>query len=432
MTPCISRRGESPLTRTIGFKARLKTLFLFLAVIGPGLVTANADNDAGGITTYTQAGALYGYKMLFGLLLITFSLGVIQEMAARMGAVTGKGLSDLIREEFGVRWTFLAMLVLLIANAAVTIAEFAGIAASYQVFGLGRWNWFLIPLTAALLWLMVVKGSYRLVEKAFMLLSLIFLAYVISGFRARPDWGLVAHHLFVPHFEWDAGFLKLFIGVIGTTITPWMQFYLQSSVVDKGITAKEYRYERWDVLFGAFVTDFVSFFIIVSAAAAIFFTAGPQPIEVPAQAAQALQWVAGRYAALLFAAGLLGASILAAPILPLSTSYAICEAFGWESGLDQRFSGAPIFYGLFTAMILAGAGFILLPGVQRHLVDVMLFSQFLNGILVPIIMIFMIGLINNKRLMGEHVNGRIYNFIAWATVVAIILLTAAMLVTMFV
>ena len=278
------------------WKARWHSMLLFLAVIGPGLVTANADNDAGGITTYTQAGALYGYKMLFGILAITFSLGVIQEMAARMGAVTGKGLSDLIREEFGVRWTVVAMVVLLVANFAVTIAEFAGIAASYQVFGLARLNWFLLPLTAGLLWLLVVKGSYRLVERAFLALSLVFAAYVISGLRANPDWGQVAHHLFTPHFEWNTGYITMFIGVIGTTITPWMQFYLQSSVVDKGITAKHYGYERLDVLFGAFVTDFVSFFIIVSAATAIYFVTGPQSIETPAMAAQALRWVAGPYA----------------------------------------------------------------------------------------------------------------------------------------
>ena len=411
-------------------KTRWRTLLLFLAVIGPGIVTANADNDAGGITTYTQAGALFGYKMLFGILLITFSLGVIQEMAARMGAVTGKGLSDLIREEFGVRWTVLAMLVLLVANVAVTIAEFAGIAASYQVFGLGGLVWFLIPLTAVLLWLLVVKGSYRMVERAFLVLSLVFLAYIISGFRARPDWGQVAHHLFVPHFEWNVGFIAMFIGVIGTTITPWMQFYLQSSVVDKGITAEDYRYERLDVLFGAFVTDFVSFFIIVSAATAIYFAGGPRGLETPAMAAQALRWVAGPYAGYLFAVGLFGASVLAAPILPLSTSYAICEAFGWESGLDRRFGEAPVFYGLFSVMIATGAGFVLIPWVQRNLVRVMLFSQFLNGLLVPIIMIFMLRLVNNKRLMGKHINGPVYNTIAWATVIAIILLTVAMLVTM--
>ncbi|MGE5599353.1 MAG: Nramp family divalent metal transporter [Bacteroidota bacterium] len=412
------------------WKSRWRSLGLFLAVIGPGLVTANADNDAGGITTYTQAGALYGYKMLFGILIITFGLAVIQEMAARMGAVTGKGLSDLIREEFGVRWTVLAMAVLLVANMAVTVAEFAGIAASYQVFGLGGLNFLLVPLTAALLWLLVVKGSYRLVERAFLALSLVFAAYVVSGLRAGPDWGQVARHLLIPHFEWSPGFITMFIGVIGTTITPWMQFYLQSSVVDKGITAEHYRYERVDVIFGAFLTDFVSFFIIVSAAAAIYFSGGPRVLETPAMAAQALRWVAGPYAAHLFAGGLFGASVLAAPILPLTTSYAICEAFGWESGIDRRYGEAPVFYGLFTLMIAAGAGVVLLPWVRRNLVQVMLFSQFLNGLLVPVIMIFMLRLVNNRRLMGRHVNGRVYNLIAWTTVGGIILLTVAMLVTM--
>lgn len=401
---------------------RLQTIAIALSVIGPGLVTANADNDAGGITTYASVGAAYGYEMLWGLLLITVSLAIVQEMSARMGAVTGKGLSDLIREEFGVKWTVLAMLTLLFSNMATTAAEFAGIAAAMEIFGVSRY--LAVPLAGLLLWLAVVKGSYKQLEKLFLGLSLVFVTYIVSGFLARPEWPVVFRSLVVPTFRWEPKFVVLFIGLIGTTITPWMQFYLQSSVVDKGISAKDYKWERIDVLFGAFVTDFVSFFIIVSTAATLH-RAGIL-VETAKDAALALRPLAGGYAAILFALGLLGASVLAASILPLSTAYAICEAFGWESSVSRRFNEAPVFFGLFTFLMLFGVAVVLIPGLS--LVKLMLFAQIVCGILVPIIMVFQLKLINNRRLMGEYVNGPVYNAITWVTVVFVNLLTVLLIV----
>lgn len=415
-------------------KNKFRNIMLFLSVLGPGLITANADNDAGGIATYSSIGAAYGYKLLWGLILITISLGIVQEMCSRMGAVTGKGLSDLIRERFGVKLTFFAMVTLLIANVTTTIADFAGIAAASELIGpaLGLpagfpIKYIVVPLMAVLLWFLVIKGSYKAVEKAFLVLSLVFIAYVISGIAAKPNWGEVIHNTFIPTFDWsDPKFILLFIGMIGTTITPWMQFFLQSSVVDKGIDVKKYKYEKIEVLFGAFVTDFVSFFIIVSTAAAIFYTVGPRDIQTAKDAAVALQPLAGNYASLLFAVGLFGASVLAASVLPLSTSYAVCEAFGWESGLDKKWSEAPVFFGLYTALIAIGAGIVLLP--QIDLIKIMLVSQEVNGILIPVILIYMLKLINDKDIMGEYVNSRGYNIIAWTTVVFIVILTLLLLV----
>lgn len=414
--------------------AKIRNIFLFLSVLGPGLITANADNDAGGIATYASVGAAYGYKLLWGLILITISLGIVQEMCARMGAVTGKGLSDLIREQFGVKLTFFAMVTLLIANVTTTIADFAGIAAASELigpaFGLPQGfplKYIVVPVVAVLLWFLIIKGSYKAVEKAFLALSLVFIAYVISGIAAKPDWSQVVQNTFIPTFDWkDPKFILLFIGTIGTTITPWMQFFLQSSVVDKGIDVKHYKYERVEVLFGAFVTDFISFFIIVSTAAAIYYKVGPREIQTAGDAAAALAPIAGNYASLLFAIGLFGASVLAASVLPLSTSYAVCEAFGWESGINKKWSEAPVFFGLYTALIVIGAGVVLLPHVD--LIKVMLISQEVNGILIPIILIYMLKLINNKDLMGEYVNSKGYNIVAWTTVVFIIALTVMLLV----
>jgi len=416
--------------------ARFKKIMLFLSVLGPGLITANADNDAGGIATYASVGAAYGYKLLWALILITISLGIVQEMCARMGVVTGKGLSDLIREQFGVKMTFFAMVTLLIANVTTTIADFAGIAAaseligSYGFLGLPAGfpiKYIIVPVVAVLLWLLVIKGNYKAVEKAFLVLSLVFVSYVISGIIAKPDWGQVVRHTFIPVFEWnDSKFILLFIATIGTTITPWMQFFLQSSVVDKGIDIKNYKYERAEVLFGALVTDFVSFFIMVSTAAAIYYKAGPKDIATAADAAIALQPLAGNYATVLFAVGLFGASVLAASVLPLSTSYAICEAFGWESGLDKKWSEAPVFFGLYTALVVLGAGVVLLPNI--NLIKIMLVSQEVNGILIPVILVYILRLINNKELMGEYVNSRGYNIIAWLTVIFVVTLTILLLV----
>lgn len=416
--------------------SKLRNIMLFMSVLGPGLITANADNDAGGIATYASVGAAYGYKLLWGLILITISLAVVQEMCSRMGAVTGKGLSDLIRENFGIKMTFFAMVTLMIANVTTMIADFAGIAASAELIG-GAFKpalpsgfqikYIVVPVIALLLWLLIIKGSYKAVEKAFLVISLVFLSYVISGIMAKPDWRLVAKSTLIPTFEWkDPNFILLFIGTIGTTITPWMQFYLQSSVVDKGIDIKEYKYERFEVLAGAFVTDFVSFFIIVSTAAAIYYKAGPTEIKTAADAAAALVPLAGKYASLIFSIGLFGASVLAASVLPLSTSYAICEAFGWESGIDKKWNEAPVFYGLYTVLIITGAGTVLFPKID--LIKIMLISQEVNGILIPVILVYMLKLINNKEIMGEHVNSRGYNIIAWTTVVFVIILTVMLLV----
>lgn len=400
-----------------------KRLLLFLAIMGPGIITASADNDAGGIATYATAGASYGYELLWMLFLITFSLGVVQEMNARMGAVTGKGLSDLIREQFGVGMTLLAMLVLLIANIATTIAEFAGIAASMEIFGVSKYV--SVPVAAIAIWFLVVKGSYKKVEKVFLGLCLIFLTYVISGFLVHPPWGEIARQTFTPTFRFESHYLLIFIGTIGTTITPWMQFFIQSSVVDKGINFKNYKYTRADVLFGAFVTSFVAFFIIVATAATLH-KAGIQ-VSTVKDAALALSPLAGKMASYLFAIGLFGASMLAGTVLPLSTAYAICEAFGMESGVSKRFDEAPVFFWLYTIVIVLGAGFVLIP--QVPLILVMLISQDVNGILLPIILIFMLKLINDKKLMGEYTNGPILNLIAWGTTIALIILTALLLIT---
>jgi len=400
-----------------------RRILIFLAIMGPGIITACADNDAGGITTYSVAGASFGYEMLWGLLLITIALAVVQEMCARMGAVTGKGLSDLIRENFGVRWTMFAMVILLIANLFTIIADFAGIAASGEIFGISRF--FFIPLMAGIIWFTVLRGSYKIVERVFLGFCLAQFAYIFSGFMAHPDWSLALRHTVVPSFRMDAHFVLLLIGVIGTTITPWMQFYIQSSIRDKGITVKQYKYERLEVLFGAFLTDFVSFFIIVACAATLF-KYGIR-IETAKDAAVALGPLAGEFAETLFALGLFGASTLTASIVTLSSSYAICEAFGWENGINKNFREAPIFYGLFTFLILIGAGVVMWP--QLSLIVVMLLSQEVNGILLPFILIFMLILINNRRIMGKEVNSTFYNVIAGSVVAALILLTAILIVT---
>jgi NRAMP (natural resistance-associated macrophage protein)-like metal ion transporter len=399
-----------------------KNLFLFLSIMGPGIITASADNDAGGIATYATVGASYGYEMLWVLFLITFSLCVVQEMNARMGAVTGKGLSDLIREQFGVKMTFLAMSVLLVANIATTIAEFAGIAASMEIFGISKY--ISVPIAAVVIWTLVVKGSYKKVERVFLGLCLVFITYVISGFLVHPPWGTIAQKTFTPSFQLESHYLLVFIGTIGTTITPWMQFFIQSSVVDKGVTLKDYKYIRADVLFGAFVTSFVAFFIIVATAATLH-ESGIQ-VNTVKDAAVALKPIAGQAASYLFAIGLFGASMLAGTVLPLSTAYAICEAFGLESGVNKRFDEAPVFFWLYTIVIVLGAGCVLIPDIS--LILVMLVSQDVNGILLPVILFFMLRLVNNKKLMGEYTNGPIFNIIAWGTAIALIILTCLLLV----
>lgn len=395
-----------------------RRLLAFLAIMGPGLVTSTADNDAGGIATYAVLGAAYGFQMLWILLLITISLGVVQEMVARMGVVTGKGLSDLIREEFGVKTTAFAMFTLLIANIATTIAEFVGIAAASELLGIPKFV--TVPLAAIFVWFVVVRGNYKRAEKIFLMLSLVFLTYIFAAFLARPDWGEVARGLTTPTIVPETKFVLLFIATVGTTITPWMQFYLQASIVDKGLAVNDLAYARADVLFGAFITDFFSFFMIVATGATLFI-AGIRDISSAAQAAQALAPIAGPLAGELFAIGLLGASLLGASILPLSTSYAICEAFGWERGVNHELRDAPIFYGLYTGLIVIGALVALIPGAPLFLI--LLLSQDVNGILLPVILILMLRLTNNRRLMGKHVNSRFANALGWGTALTVIIAT---------
>lgn len=402
-----------------------RRLFLFLAVVGPGIITANVDNDAGGITTYSLAGASFGYKLLWTLIPITVALIVVQEMCARMGAVTGKGLADLIRERFGVRITFYAMLGLLLADLGNTISEFAGVAASMELFGVNKY--ISVPLGALLVWGLVVRGSYKSVERVFLVACLLYLSYVASGFMANPPWGEVMRDLVVPSFSLNSSYLTMLVGVVGTTIAPWMQFYIQAAVVEKGITVKDYGYSKVDVIAGCFMVNLVALFIIVSCAATLHVHG--IKIESAKDAALALAPLAGQWASWLFALGLLNASLFSASILPLATAYIICEGFGIEAGVDKSWREAPVFYWLYTLIIIIGAGVILIPDMP--LILVMFWSQVVNGVLLPFVLIFMLLLINNADLMGTYVNSRTYNVISWVTVAVMIVLTVLMIVTSF-
>ncbi len=416
-------------TTTPAQKSWRARAMLFLAVVGPGFITANVDNDAGGIYTYSVAGAQFGYSLLWTLIPITIALVVVQEMAARMGAVTGKGLSDLIREEFGLRLTFFVMIALILTNFGNVIAEFAGVASSLELFGLSRFV--VVPFAAVIVWLLVVKGTYESVEKIFLAASAFYVCYIIAGLLAHPNWEQAA--IATVSRPKDVGirsygYIYMVIAVVGTTIAPWMQFYLQASVVEKGITPKQYRTSRWDVIVGCIFTDVVAWFIIVACAATLF-AAGHHEINDAADAAQALRPLAGEYAYLLFAAGLFNASIFAASILPISTAYTVCEGLGFESGLDKKFHEAPVFYWLYTLIIVFGAAVLMIP--KLPLVYVTVLSQAVNGIVLPFVLIFMLMLTNDRELMGEHVNGRTFNVIAWLTVAVVIVLTLALVVTQF-
>ncbi|PSH03504.1 MAG: Mn transporter [Acidobacteria bacterium] len=400
-------------------------LMMFLAVVGPGFITANVDNDAGGIWTYSQAGAQFGYGLLWVMLPMTLALVVVQEMTARMGAVTGKGLSDLIREEFGVRTTFLLMVGLIITNFGNIVAEFAGIAGSLALFGIPIWA--SVPFCAALVWFMVVKGSYKTVEKVFLVASFIYFAYIVAGVLAHPNWKAAGMATLVPpdhHLFRNSTYVYMVIGVIGTTIAPWMQFYLQSSIVEKGITEKQYGASRFDVVVGCIFTDVVAWFIVVACAATLF-VHGHHELRDGAEAAQSLLPLAGKYAYILFAVGLFNASLFAASILPISTAYAVCEGLGFESGLDKKFSEAPFFYWLYTGLIVAGAGVILWPNLP--LVKITILSQVVNGAVLPFVLVAMLLLINKSDLMGRHTNSRFFNVIAWVTTGVMIVLTLMML-----
>ena len=393
---------------------------MFLAVLGPGFITANVDNDAGGIYTYSQAGARWGYLPLWTLIPITIALILVQEMCSRMGAVSGKGLSDLIREEFGLRITFVVMALLVLVNLTNVMANFAGIASSLELFHVSRY--ISVPLGALGIWLLIVKGNYQSAEKIFLFACIFYISYIISGILVKPNWTEAAIHSFRPVVMLDRDYIEMLIGMVGTTIAPWMQFYLQAAVVEKRITAKEYANSRVEVIFGCIVTDVVAFFIIVACAGAIWAN-GPRDIHDATEAAKGLLPF-GQYAYLLFSAGLLNASVFAACILPLSTAYTVCEGLGFESGVDKRFHEAPIFYWLYTLLIVIGGAVVLLPGFP--LVRMILFSQVINGVLLPIVLIFMILLANNRRIMQGWVNSRFYNFAAWITVIVMIGLSLAL------
>lgn len=406
--------------------ARRKRLLAYVAILGPGMITANAGNDAGGIATFASVGADFGYSLLWVLIPITISLGIVQEMCARMGAVTGKGLADLIREQFGVRWTALVMLALLVANAGVTVSEFVGIAAATELFGISRY--ISVPFAAILVWWLIVKGSYKRVERAFLLMSLVFLGYIVSAFLSKPDWTAVAVGLVKPEFRLEHAFLFTFVAMIGTTISPYMQVYVQSSVVEKGVTTEDYAKTKTDVWVGTIFAILIVFFIIVSTAATLN-KAGIQ-ISTAADAAHSLRPLAGRYAETLFGFGLFGASMLAAGVLPLATAYSISEALGFEKGVSRSFKEAPIFLGTFTFLVAVGAAIAIVPNLP--LFRVLLITQVINGLLLPIVLFAVLRLVNNRELMGRHVNGPLYNIAAWLTALVVTALSLLyILITLF-
>jgi NRAMP (natural resistance-associated macrophage protein)-like metal ion transporter len=413
----VSSRGSLLRTR----------IFLVLAMLGPGFITANVDNDAGGILTYSQAGAQYGYSMLWTMLPVTLALIVVQEMCARMGVVTGKGLSDLIREEFGLRLTFIVMVLLVIVNFSNVVAEFAGIATSLDLFHVSKY--IAVPICAVLVWFLVVKGNYKSVEKVFLTASVFYICYIVAGVLARPNWddGLVATVRPPGPSAWHAsGYSYMVVGIIGATIAPWMQFYLQSSTVEKRIPVRRYASARWDVIIGSVFTDVVAWFIIVACAATLFVHGRGHAVIVAADAAEAMRPLAGKYAFLLFSFGLFNASFFAASVLPLSTAYTVCEGLGFESGVDQSFHEAPFFYWLYTLLIAGGAAVVLIPDFP--LIKVTILSQVLNGVLLPIVIVLMLLLINRKDLMGAYVNSRLFNGVAWITAAVVIALSVVMMV----
>jgi len=411
------------------FLKRWKTrILLFFAVVGPGFITANVDNDANGIYTYSAAGAQFGHLLLWTMIPITLALIVVQEISARMGAVTGKGLSDLIREEFGLRVTFFMMIGILVINFGNVVGEFAGIAGSLELFGLSKY--ITVPVCALIVWLIVVKGQYKSVEKVFLAASFFYVTYIFAGVFAHPAWADALIATIKPPAKesfTQPGYLYMAIGVVGTTIAPWMQFYLQASVVEKGVSKRQYKASQIDVISGCIFTDIVAWFIIVACATTLY-VHGYHNISDAKDAAQALRPLAGDYAYILFAVGLFNASLFAASILPLSTAYTVCEGLGFESGVGKKFREAPVFYWLYTILIIAGGGVILFPDLP--LVKIAILSQVVNGIAVPAVLVFMLLLVNKKDLMGEYVNSRAYNVIAWATTIIMVILSLAWLWTL--
>jgi Mn2+/Fe2+ NRAMP family transporter len=401
-----------------------KRIALFLAVVGPGLITSNVDNDAGGISTYSQAGAQFGYTLLWSLIPMTIALYVSEEMCARMGVVTGKGLSDLIREEFGFRSTFFVMVAALFVDLFNTVAEFSGVAEASEIMHVSRYV--SVPLAAIAVWLLVVYGSYRIVEKIFLVACGFYLSYVLSAFLAKPDWMLAAHELVVPTLHFNAPYLVMLTGLIGTTIAPWQFFYLQAGFVEKRVGPRQYKHARMDVLVGSISCMIIVFFIIVCCAATLN-VHGLTNITSAKEAAQALVPLAGKWAGGLFAFGLLNASLFAASILPLSTAHVICEGLGFEAGLDRKFKEAPAFYSLYTALIVVGAGIVLIP--KAPLWKILIYSQVGNGIWLPVVLIFILILINRRDLMGDHVNTLAFNVIAWTASIIMIILTLVLIYT---
>jgi len=405
--------------------SRWKRFLFILSIIGPGVITANIDNDAGGIATYSMAGAHFGYALLWTLIPTTIALIVVQEMSARMGAITGKGLADLIRENYGVKTIFWLMVALLVTDLGNTAAEFAGWAASAELFGINKYV--AVPLGAVFVWLIVVKGSYRSFEKIFLFVCAVYLVYIPAAFMAKPDWTGVMTETIKPTFQLNSSYILMVIGMVGTTITPWMQFYLQSAVVEKGVQKEQYWASRIDVIFGCFMTDIVAFFIVVACGATLF-KAGIR-IDSAEAAAASLAPIAGKYASILFAIGLANASLFAASILPLATAYYICEGLGWEAGVNKTFKEAPQFMWLYTLLIGIGALIVLVPNAP--LMAIMWISQVINGIMLPFVLVFMLLLINKRELMEEYTNSKAFNIIAWATAGIMIALTIALLVTSF-
>ena len=422
--PAFPRNSGEP-EKEISRKGFWKTLGVFFALFGPGIITSNVDNDAGGITTYSLAGSEFGLSLLWTLIPITLALIVIQEMCARMGVVSGKGLSDLIRERFGARATFYLMIALFLTNLGNAISNFAGVAASMEIFGVSKYV--SVPLSAFFVWWLVVKGSYKSVEKAFLVACLFYISYIVSGVMVKPDWADITSAFLTPTIEFTPQYLTLAMGVVGTTIAPWMQFYLQSSVVDKGLKPEDYQYARMDVVFGSIIVNIVAFFIILLCAVTIH-QSGVQ-IETAKDAALALAPLAGKYCTWLFAFGLLNASLFAASILPLSTAYTICEAFGWESSVNRKFAEAPQFYGLYSIMIILGAAVILFPDLP--LIPIMFYSQVINGVLLPVILIFMLILVNDRKIMGKFSNGWALNLISFSTIAVLIILSGSMVFSVF-
>ena len=399
-------------------KTWIANLLIFLSVLGPGIITGSVDNDAGGITTYSVAGATYGYNLLWSLIPCFVVLLVVQEMKARMGIVTGKGLADLIRENFGVRITFFIFVGLIIADIGNTATEFAGVAGSMQVFGVSKY--ISVPLAAVAVWILVVKGTYKTTEKLFLVFSLFLLSYIASAFLAKPDWSEIGSAIIHPTIETNFEYIGTVIGIVGTTIAPWMQFYMQSAVIEKGLKVEDFKYEIWDVVVGSIITVVVAFFIIVACGATL--NKNGIKIEEAKDAALALKPLAGAFASQIFAFGLFIASIFSATILPLATAFYICEAFGFEAGIDKKLKEAPEFFTLFTIIIVVGIAIILIPGAP--LIEITLGSQVINGILLPVVLICMMLMVNNKEIMGEYVNNKIKNAIGWGTIIVLIALTA--------